>query len=480
MAILPRALTSGNIAFFSVFLILILLLTPISSSASFTIEDEKKIGAEFHERLLRSDLIIQNERLNDYIDRIGRRLLSSGQKAPFDFRFFIVRSQAINAFATPGGYVYVNLGLVNLAENEGQLASVLAHEIAHVNNRHIAAMIEKSQKVNAATMAAIIAGALLGGGGELTAAVTGFSLATASMAQLKYSREHEEESDRLGIGMLVAAGYSSQGALDFLKNMRRHEYFSSNTPSYFLTHPGIEDRIRYTDSLLQTIYPPSGREEITGNFRRFKTIITLESADKPGIQRYFTANLQIDPRSVDDLYGLAVVQEMNGLLAQSLANFQQALALAPDDPDVTRDMGISMFRTGKYRDSIQLLNRSLRIDSKDPRAISFLGRAYLSAGEFEKSLETLLKGQDLAYDKDDVFYFTLASAYGQLKRPGESHYYFGISFRMRNNIRTSLHHFREAIKHLPKNSDLFLKAQKEIDAPKELDRTKRGEPAKRK
>lgn len=313
----------------------------------------------------------------------------------------------------------------------------------------------------------------------MTAAVAGFSLATASMAQLKYSREHEEESDRLGLGMLVAAGYSSQGALDFLRNMRRHEYFSNNTPSYFLTHPGIEDRIRYTDGLIQTIYPPAGKEEILGNFRRIKTILTLESPDNLGNQRYFSANLQNNPNSVDDLYGLAIVQERIGLLAQSLGNFQQALALAPDDIDIIRDMGVSMFKTGKYQDAIQLLIRSISIDINDLQAISFLGRAYLSAGQYQRSLETLLKGKDLASDKDDVFYFTLASAYGQLKRQGESHYYFGISFRMRNNIRTSIHHFRESIKYLPKNSDLFQNAQKEIETLQELEKPKRKEPAQR-
>ena len=176
-------------------------------------------------------------------------VLKQTQKAPFNFRFLIINSSAINAFATPGGYIYINKGLISVAENEGELAGVIAHEIGHANARHIASIIEKSQKLNIATLAAIIAGAFLGGGGEATAAIAAFSLAGNSSLTLKYMREHEEEADRLGIVYLVDAGYYPAAMVDFLKIMKQHEFLSKTMPSYLLTHPGTDDRIFYLDSL---------------------------------------------------------------------------------------------------------------------------------------------------------------------------------------------------------------------------------------
>ena len=195
---------------------------------------------------------------------MGERILAHSDKAPFAFKFSIIRSSAINAFATPGGYVYVNQGLINLVENEGELASVLAHEIAHVNGRHIAEIVDKSQKINISTLAAVLAGAFLGGGGELTAAVTSFSVAAATSLSLKYSREHEESADRMGLTYLAAAGYDGKSMLAFLKIMKRYEYYSNTIPSYFLTHPGTDERSHYIDALLQTTHRQGGGSDHRG------------------------------------------------------------------------------------------------------------------------------------------------------------------------------------------------------------------------
>jgi predicted Zn-dependent protease len=165
-----------------------------------------------------------------------------------------VNNSAINAFATPGGYIYIHKGLLNAVENEAELAGVIAHEIGHANARHVASIIEKSQKLNIATLAAIIAGAFLGGGGEATAAIAAFSLASASTLTLKYQREHEEEADRLGINYLVNAGYYPAAMVDFLKLIKQYEFLSKTIPSYLRTHPGTDDRIFYLDSLILTQY----------------------------------------------------------------------------------------------------------------------------------------------------------------------------------------------------------------------------------
>ncbi len=229
-----------------------------TARASFTIDDEKKLGAEFYEKLDKAGALSKNERANAFISQLGELILSHSDKVLFEFKFSIIRSSAINAFATPGGYIYINQGLINLVENEAQLAGVLAHEIAHVNGRHIAEIVDRSKVINIASLAAILAGAFLGGSGDAVAAVTTFTMATAATLTLKYSRDHEEAADRSGMSYLVASGYNAGGMLDFLRIMRRYEFYSNNIPSYFLTHPGTDERTRYIDALLQTTYTRKG------------------------------------------------------------------------------------------------------------------------------------------------------------------------------------------------------------------------------
>ncbi len=249
---------------FAILLFLVFFRTGICFG-EFTIDDEKKLGKEFYDKMEKNHLLLENKRLNDYINKIGNLILAQSKKAPFEFHFSIVNSNAINAFATPGGYIYINKGLINVAENEGELAGVMAHEIGHANARHVASIIEKSQKLNIATLAAIIAGAFLGGGGEATAAIAAFSVAGSSSLTLKFMREHEEEADRLGISYLVSAGYYPAAMVDFLKIMKQHEFISKTMPSYLMTHPGTDQRIFYLDSLVLTRYHQTGAKNIIGN-----------------------------------------------------------------------------------------------------------------------------------------------------------------------------------------------------------------------
>ena len=163
-----------------VLIVLIFLFKTNICFAEFTIEDEKKLGKEFYDKMAEHHLILDNKTITDYINKVGNLVLAQTSKAPFRFNFFVIDSSAINAFATPGGYIYINKGLLMVAENEAQLAGVIAHEIGHANARHVASIISKSTKLNMAALAAMLAGVFLGGGGETSAAIAAFSLAGSS------------------------------------------------------------------------------------------------------------------------------------------------------------------------------------------------------------------------------------------------------------------------------------------------------------
>jgi beta-barrel assembly-enhancing protease len=435
------------------------------ANASFTLEDEKKLGKEFYEKLEKSDVLIHDQKINMYINELGNKVLSHSQKAPFDYRFSVIKSSAINAFATPGGYVYVNRGLITMVETESELSAVLAHEIAHVNARHIASSIEKSQKVGIATLAAILAGAFLGGGGDLSAAVMSFSLATATSLNLKYSREHEEEADRLGMYYLVSAGYDSKAMLDMLKMMRKYEFYSNNIPSYFLTHPGTDERISYIDALLQTTYTNTGAKSIIGNFKRIQTVLMFGEKNPDVSLKYFKNELQKNQNDVDALYGIAVIQDRLGQTVESLANFLKALSLSPNDGDITRDLGIAYFKLGRTSDAFDLLRRALTLNGDDLDTVLYLGRTYELQGDYVSALNLYKILEKKKIDDADIFY-SIAMAYGKTNNPGDSHYNFGIYFKKKKKMDSALFHFREALKYYPKYSDKSQEIEKEIKSIK--------------
>jgi beta-barrel assembly-enhancing protease len=434
-----------------------------TAEASFTIEDEKKLGKEFYDKLQKGNLLLQNERANSYLALLGERILAHSEKALFDFQFSIVRSSAINAFATPGGYVYVNQGLINLVENEAELAGVLAHEIAHVNGRHIAEIIDRSTKINISTLAAVLAGAFLGGGGEVTAAVASFSMAAATSLSLKYSREQEEAADRTGFSYLVASGYDGKSMLDFLKTMKRYEYYSNTIPSYFLSHPGTDERSHYIDSLLQTTNSRRGSDHVIGNLRRVQILLLLDAKAPDANLPYFQKELNGRPEDPDALYGLAVTEDKLGMTREALEHYRKALRVAPDDQDILRDLGIALFKLGQFDEAARNLGRATMLRENDVEANLHLGKTLAALGDMTGALR-LYKKLEASRPDDPEIYYNLAMVYGKTGRAGDSHYYFGLYFKKKGKVDSALFHLKAAQKDFSPDHPKMIEIKKEIDS----------------
>ncbi len=460
--------------YFSFVLILFLLLSGTQYSwAAFTIDDEKKLGKEIYDKLEKNNFLVQDKRLNAYITGIGNRLLAHSNKASFDFTFSIFNSSGINAFATPGGYIYINKGLITAVENEAQLAGVIAHEIAHANSRHVASIIEKSQKLNIAMLAAIIAGAFLGGGGEASAAIAAFSVAGATQISLKYQREHEEEADRLGIGYLVDAGYYPAAIVEFLKLIKQYEFLSKTIPSYLRTHPGTDDRIFYLDSLLQTQYRRTGGAgNIMGNFLRMQALVVLDLNDLNKHRKQLVESLQKDPQNVDLLYALALTEDQLGQTSAALKNLNKALAIAPQDEDFQKSIGLIYLKTGNAGQARYHLLQAARINPASEQITLALGKAYFAVGDFKSALNYFLKLQDKTLDNVDINYH-IAMSHGRLNQHAESHYYFGLYFKKEKKKESALFHFRKALEYYAEGTQRAVAVH---DAIKELNNDKPKKP----
>lgn len=444
--------------------VLLLLLVPASfCSAEFTFEDEMKLGKELYEQLSTSGQISKDPRITSYINDLGQKILSQSNKpVPYDFKFSVVKSSAINAFATPGGYIYVNEGTIILAEDECEIAGVIAHEIAHVNCRHIAQMVEKSQKVNLATLAAVLAGAILGGGGAGTQAAIGLSLAAATTLSLKYSRENEEEADRIGMQYLVSAGYDPKGMLDFMKIMKNYEYYSSNIPSYFLTHPGTEDRIRYLDGLIHIKYTQKGAEDIFGKLGRIQAVLVLAAKEPVPALKYFETKLAAAPNNVDALYGASVSLGRLGKTDEAAASFNRVLKAAPNDIDALRDFGIMYFNLRRMPEAETYLKKAYAVNDGDAQTLLYLGKCYEESGRFSEALEIYSKYQR-RNAQDTNIYYNIAMMYGRTGDEGMSHYNFGIYFKKKGKTDSAIYHFQSALKSFSPDSDKYAEISAELE-----------------
>lgn len=462
--------------YFSFVLILFLVFFGTQNAwSAFTIDDEKKLGKEIYDKLEKNNFLLHDKKLNAYVTGIGNRVLSQSHKAPFEFTFSIFNSSGINAFATPGGYIYINKGLITTVENEAQLAGVIAHEIAHANARHVASMIEKSQKLNIAMLAAIVAGAFLGGG-EASAAIAAFSVAGATSVSLSYQREHEEEADRMGIEYLVDAGYYPAAMVQFLKIIKQYEFLSRTIPSYLRTHPGTDDRIFYLESLLQTQYRRAGgSKNILGNFVRMQALIGMDLDNLNKYHRHLTESLQKDPRNVDLLYALALTEDQLGQTNIALDHLNKALTLAPQDGDILKNIGLIYLKTGNAEQARRRLLRAAAIDQENEQIALALGKAHFALGDYQKALNCFLKLQDKTFNDVDINYH-IAMSYGRLNQQGEAHYYFGLYFKKEKKNESALFHFRKALAYFPEGTP---RAVAISDAIKEMSVNRPQKPEKK-
>lgn len=454
-----------------IIILLILLTHAVNASASFTLEDERKVGKEIYDKLEKNHFLLHDKKLNAYIEGIGNRILSQSSKANFNFTFSIFNSSAINAFATPGGYIYINKGLITTVENEAQLAGVIAHEIAHANARHVASIIEKSQKLNIAMLAAMIAGAFLGGGGEATAAIAAFSVAGASSMSLKYQREHEEEADRMGIDYLVRAGYYPQAMVEFLKIIRQYDFLSRSIPSYLKTHPGTDDRIFYLDGIILTQYPKqTGAQNIVGSFIRMQALVLQDPEDLERRSQQLSQTLKNDPRNIDILYALGITEDQLGHTDNALGYLNKALSFSKkDDEDILLACGLIHLKAGNALNARPLLLKAMALQPENEQTLLALGKAHYAIGDYRNALNCFLKLESKITPDSDIYYH-IAMCYGRLNLQGDAHYYFGWYFKKEHKMKSALFHFQEALKFFPQGSQratLIADAVKEIQSEDE-------------
>jgi len=435
-------------------------------ACAMTTEEEKKLGKKVLLEIEKEADFVQDLNVQAYVEKVGYSLVDQLDLNPFEFKFYVINELDPNAFAVPGGYIFINTGLIALAENEQEIAGVLAHEISHVTQRHISKLIEKSKTLTLATLGAMIAGMIAGRGGAGSAAAVSMAQATAGALTLKFSREIEQDADQHGFNLLIKAGYDPNGMINFFKRLQKVSLaMAPKVPAYLLNHPAIENRISLLENILQMGPKPTGPFKTFEGFNKIRTMVFVEEREPQVAITYFQSLVDANPHRCEGYYGLGLAYRKMGRLDKSMEVLQQAHSLAPKDLDVSRELGIVYFLSGKVDQAIEHLE-ALRStpgqgQHNDPMMIYYLGRGYQEKGDLAKALPLLLKVQKEKPEFLDAYY-SLGSVYGRTGQKGLSHFYFGKYFKLKQERSNALLHFRTAIDLLERGSPEREEAQSEI------------------
>ncbi|HEX9939149.1 MAG TPA: M48 family metallopeptidase [Longimicrobium sp.] len=212
-----------------------------------TTQQEVQAGADYARQINAQLPILRDQYTNQYINQLGRQIAAQADQRGIPYTFYVVNSDVVNAFAIPGGHIYINRGIIERADNVAQVAGVLAHEVAHVAERHGIQQAQRAQNAN--TMLGVLYGVLLRrnpGGVEQAAVQVGGTAVFAG-----YSREAERDADRAAVAYLMRSGYSPNGLPQFFAKMQAEQQRNpSKVEQWFATHPGTNERIQVTQSMI--------------------------------------------------------------------------------------------------------------------------------------------------------------------------------------------------------------------------------------
>ncbi|WP_320174631.1 M48 family metalloprotease [Maridesulfovibrio sp.] len=417
----------------------------------FTVKDEIKLGGEF-DKMVRSRLpIILDPQIDGYIKHLVAKVARHIPPQPFPITATVIRNNSMNAFAVPGGYVYVYTGLILNMKHEAELAAVIGHELAHVSLRHVARRMEKMKMVNFASMLGTLAGMLVGiaGGGSnmsnLGSAIAMGSMGGAQSAYLNYTQENEREADHLGMNYLVAAGYNPQSMIDGFKVMKQRQWHISNTniPTYLSTHPGLDSRIEYLQDRFKRMPPEYFmRKDDDATFFKVQTLIRARLTSPDVALAHYMAIPENERTCLDHL-GLGIVYTRIKQYKNAELEFDQAHALCPDETLILREQGRFYFTVGDMDKASPLLREAYLREPRDAMTLFFIARIEGTRKNYKQAILTMRKVAEMVpYDQE--IHYHLGRMLGESGNYFEAHTHLAYAALYGRDMKQAQFHLHKA------------------------------------
>ncbi|HET7097791.1 MAG TPA: M48 family metalloprotease [Casimicrobiaceae bacterium] len=355
---------------------------------------ERKLGESVVRQIRASGAYLDDPEVNDYLNELGHRLVAAvpSPDSPFEFEFFAMADPGINAFALPGGFVGVNMGLILLTQSESELAAVLAHEISHVTQHHYTRSLvgqQRSLLYSLGALALALAAAKAGGSanaGQAIAAGVTSAQALAIQSQLNYTRENEYEADRIGFQRLDAAKFDVNAMATFMERLQKSGRFSEgNAPSYLRTHP-----------------------------------VTSERISEAQARAYGKPYRQV-PDSLDFQLVRALLRSYQGTPKEAVAYFDDSLAEHKYNNEVAARYGLvaSLLRTANWPRAKSELVKLEKMAPPSPMIDAMAGHVYMESGDLDRAI-AIFEGALAKYPSKMQLIYDYPEALLKAKRPKDA------------------------------------------------------------
>lgn len=388
---------------------------------------ERRLGESIMRELRQQGVVWDDAEFSGFLNHFVARLTASPQARGLSFEMFAVRDSSINAFALPGGYVGVNTGLIAASATESELATVLAHEIGHVTQRHIARMLSQQRQASMMSMAALVLG-VLAARSSIDAAIgistLGDTIATRQM--LSFSRDAEREADRVGLEMLAEAGFDVRAAPRFFERLQAaNRYNESRLPTWFRTHPLTGERMTDLQLRIREMKPVEHADSLDFRLIRARAIaVGSDSVDAlQASRRRFDEAVRGDGgKDAAAWFGLACVASAQRDFDSARGALEKSRALiGSEHPFLARLAIANALATDSPKDAVALARSALVHTPDAPAIVRLYAQALLAAREWREAVSTLRErtGNDMRGDPE--MWRMLGESYQGLGERGMAH-----------------------------------------------------------
>lgn len=411
------------------------------AQTALTPQQERQIGQQSMMQIHADKQYLDDVEVNDYLNQLGDRLVENSPEPSLDFEFFTVNDYSVNAFALPGGFVGVNAGLLVVTQSESELASVLAHEISHVTQHHLARIIDSQRGDGLISMAAIAVAILAARTSpQVTEAAIASVQAGNIQKQLNFTRAYEEEADRIGLQLLKKSGFNVHAMPEFLERLQKATRLEdSNAPNYMRTHPITSDRIAEIENRVSK--QPYSLIPDSLDFQLVRTRLIATQKTAPEAIAYFSDALgaQNYGNPIAQRYGLVsallhdnqighAAKELTILRKQALDN-----PLTKNDPMIETLAG-QVIRAGKNTAEALAFYRAAVQNFPQYRALTYDYADLLLQNNQAEAAIKLLTEKIVSHPGDTELYDLQSKAYAKLGNAIEQHRAQAYSYAWQGNL----------------------------------------------
>ncbi len=419
---------------------------------------EKQLGDAFFRSLHARIKINQDAEIQEYIQSIGRTLVANSDAPSNDFHFFVVIDNQINAFAGPGGYIGINSGLLLLTEAESELASVMAHEVAHVTQRHLYRAFEAASKLSIPTAAATLAAILLGtqspalGQAALVAIQAG-----NTQFQIDFTRDNEKEADRVGMQTLADSAYNPRSMPIFFERLQQSSrYYGRQIPEFLRTHPVSASRISDTRNRSYK-YPYRQYPDSMGYLLSRAKLRVMTATDKNTAYNYFKVREHQGTREQQAIarYGIALsyIEFQKFPAAEKI--LQQLVKNYPQQPQYAYALGKVALDAQNYKKALKQFKSALKRFPENTALKTEYITTLLKNDQPGKA-KAILNSLSYKAQKQPLYYELTAQSYAALDQPAESHRYLAEYYYAVGNTKAAILQIKLAKK--SRDINFYLKA----------------------